>query len=141
MVQDKYEIEVKDDEVIFWGYVPILHLLKLMNFFEEMGFDEAEIGYENSTLRLMKSKKSREKEDVDEDEKIQNVFEDMYEEEKMENKELRKMVNEEKDENLKLKSRIHEEKDQNLKLKSRIVDLEHLNKFYSKKIKGEIDGI
>ena len=52
---ERYSIEVFDDRIEFYGAMPLDELHQWVSMFQEMGFDQVERGYENSTLIVSKS--------------------------------------------------------------------------------------
>lgn len=156
MSEVKYSIQICEDNVRLSGILNIEQMFDMLNYFEKKGFTHC-LGADVNSIVLIKN----DDDDfaienfIDKDEHVQNVFEIMYEEEKSENINLRKIVNDEKDENIKFKSMIYEYqktvarlvkeneklKIENENIKFRNVYLEDYASNLSKKIKGEIDGI
>lgn len=52
----KYEVYVTDDQVTVIGNIPLLHAIKLVHYFEDIGYTDLLMGDGNSTLSLSKSK-------------------------------------------------------------------------------------
>ena len=52
----RYSIEVYDDQVEFYGAMPLDELHQWLSHFQELGFDQVDQGSENSSLIISKSK-------------------------------------------------------------------------------------
>jgi hypothetical protein len=55
MKSQDYKVEVDDEHVIIWGHLGTKELLDLANYYYRLGYVEACIGFENSTLHLLKA--------------------------------------------------------------------------------------